>query len=148
MCWAGSSAHLNNHNRSIALSRFADILSLPHLCFISVQRRSTRGCEAILHRHGVVEPWPRDFESFSDTAAVVAELDLLVSVDTVVAHLAGAIAKPVALCCRIRRNGDGSPIAPTVPGIRPCALFRQTSAGDWDGPLARLHKELGLLAQR
>ena len=147
LCWAGSSAHLNNHNRSIALSRFADILSLPHLRFISVQSEVDAEAQAILHRHGVVE-LGQDFESFSDTAAVLAELDLLISVDTAVAHLAGAIGKPVALLlpypAEWRWLTDRSD-SPWYPSMR---LFRQTSAGDWDGPLARLHKELGLLAQR
>ena len=146
LCWAGSSAHLNNHNRSIALSRFAEILSLPDLHFISVQRDVDAEAQAILHRHGVVE-LGQDFESFSDTAAVLAQLDLLISVDTAVAHLAGAIGRPVALLLpypaewRWLTDRADSPWYPTM------RLFRQTSAGDWDTPLARLHKELALLAQ-
>jgi tetratricopeptide (TPR) repeat protein len=147
LCWAGSGAHLNDHNRSIALSRFAEILSLPGLHFISVQREIDAEAQAILHRHGVIE-LGQDFESFSDTAAVLAELDLLISVDTAVAHLAGAIGKPVALLLpypaewRWLTDRADSPWYPTM------RLFRQTAAGDWDAPLARLHKELGLLAQR
>jgi len=147
LCWAGSSAHLNDHNRSIALSRFAEILSLPDLRFISVQREADVEAQAILQRHGVVE-LGQDFESFSDTAAVLAELDVLISVDTAVAHLAGALGKAVALLLpypaewRWLTDRADSPWYPTM------RLFRQTVAGDWDAPLARLRKELGLLAQR
>jgi tetratricopeptide (TPR) repeat protein len=146
LCWAGSRAHLNDHNRSIALSRFNDILALPGLRFISVQREVDAAAQAILHRHGVVE-LGQDFESFSDAAAVLAQLDLLISVDTAVAHLAGAIGKPVALLLPIpaewRWLSDRAD-SPWYPTMR---LFRQTVSGDWDAPLARLHKELGLLAQ-
>ena len=147
LCWAGSSAHLNDHNRSITLSRFAEILSLPDLHFISLQREVDAEAQAILRRHAVVE-LGQDFESFSDTAAALAELDLLISVDTAVAHLAGAIGKPVALLLptpaewRWLTDRADSPWYPTM------RLFRQTVAGDWDAPLARLHKELGLLARQ
>jgi tetratricopeptide (TPR) repeat protein len=147
LCWAGSSAHLNDHNRSIALSRFAEILSLPDLHFISVERDADAEAQAVLQRHGVVE-LGQDFESFSDTAAVLAELDVLISVDTAVAHLAGALGKAVVLLLpypaewRWLTDRADSPWYPTM------RLFRQTVAGDWDTPLARLHKELGLLAQR
>jgi tetratricopeptide (TPR) repeat protein len=147
LCWAGSGAHLNDHNRSIALSRFVEILSLPDLHFISVQREVDAEARAILLCHGVVA-LGQDFESFSDTAAVLAELDLLISVDTAVAHLAGAIGKPVALLlpypAEWRWLTDRAD-SPWYPSMR---LFRQTAAGDWDAPLVRLHKELGLLAQR
>jgi len=147
LCWAGSGAHLNDHNRSIALSRFAEILSLPDLHFISVQRDADAEAQTILQRHGVVE-LGQDFESFSDTAAVLAELDVLISVDTAVAHLAGALGNAVALLLpypaewRWLTDRADSPWYPTM------RLFRQTVAGDWDAPLARLRKELGLLAQR
>jgi tetratricopeptide (TPR) repeat protein len=147
LCWAGSSAHLNDHNRSIALSRFAEILSLPDLHFVSMQRDADAEAQAILQRHGVVE-LGQDFESFSDTAAVLAELDVLISVDTAVAHLAGALGKAVALLLPYPaewRWFAGRADSPWYPTMR---LFRQTAAGDWDTPLARLYKELGLLAQR
>jgi ADP-heptose:LPS heptosyltransferase len=138
---------LNDHNRSIALSRLAAILSLPDIHFISMQRELDAEAQAILHRHGVVE-LGQDFESFSDTAAVLAELDLLISVDTAVAHLAGAMGKAVALLlpnpAEWRWLTDRAD-SPWYPSMR---LFRQPAAGDWDTPLARLHKELGLFAQQ
>ncbi len=147
LCWAGSSAHLNDHNRSIALSRFTEILSLPDFHFISVQREVDVEARVILRRHGVVE-LGQDFESFADAAAVLAQLDLLISVDTAVAHLAGAIGTMVALLlpypAEWRWLTDRAD-SPWYPSMR---LFRQATAGDWDTPFARLHKELELLAQR
>jgi hypothetical protein len=87
ICWAGSASHLNDRNRSIALDRLATLLSVPGLDFVSVQ---------ILGAHGVVQ-LGQEFADLADTAAVLAMLDLLISVDTSVAHLAGAMGKAVAL---------------------------------------------------
>jgi tetratricopeptide (TPR) repeat protein len=147
LCWAGSSAHLNDHNRSIALERFGRILSLPNLDFISVQKEVSAPQAALLRRHGVVQ-LGQDFASFADSAAALAELDLLVSVDTSVAHLAGALGKAVALLLplpaewRWLLDRSDSPWYPTM------RLFRQSASGDWDGPLERLYQELGAVATR
>ncbi|MGA9948232.1 MAG: tetratricopeptide repeat protein [Xanthobacteraceae bacterium] len=147
LCWAGSSAHLNDNNRSIAIERFAGILSLSNLDFISVQKEVSEPQAAFLRQHRVVE-LGQDFENFADTAAALAELDLLISVDTSVAHLAGAMGKAVALLLplpaewRWLLDRSDSPWYPTM------RLFRQTAIGDWDGPLAQLHEELGTVAAR
>ncbi len=88
------------------------------------------------------------FDDFADTAAVVAMLDLIISVDTSVAHLAGAMAKAVGLLLpfapdfRWMIDRTDSPWYPTM------RLFRQNAPGDWGGPLARMHQELGALACR
>jgi ADP-heptose:LPS heptosyltransferase len=90
----------------------------------------------------------RDFEDFSDTAAVVAMFDVLVSVDTSVAHVAGAMGKAVALLVpfspdwRWLLDRTDSPWYPTM------RLFRQTAIGDWDGPLQQLCQELAEVARR
>jgi tetratricopeptide (TPR) repeat protein len=147
LCWAGSNAHLNDHSRSIALERFAQIFSLPNLDFISVQKEVDAPQADILRRHNVVQ-LGQEFENFADTAAVVAQLDLLISVDTAVAHLAGAMGKAVALLLplpaewRWLLDRSDSPWYPTM------RLFRQTATGDWDGPFERLYQELGAVASR
>ena len=96
ICWAGSGAHLNDRNRSMQLERFAKLLSVPNLDFISVQKEVDDAEASILRQHGVIQ-LGQEFTDFSDTAAVVAMLDLLITVDTSVAHLAGAMGKAVAL---------------------------------------------------
>jgi hypothetical protein len=145
--WSGNSAHLNDHNRSIALERFAALLSVPGIDFISVQKDVNEAQAAILDRHGVLNLGPQ-FEDFADTAAVVAMLDLLMAVDTSVAHLAGAMGKAVALLVpfapdmRWLLDRTDSPWYPTM------RLFRQSAIGDWDGPLERLRQELSDAANR
>jgi len=147
LCWAGSSMHLNDRNRSIALDRFASILSIPGLDFISVQKDVSETQAAVLREHGVVQ-LGQQFADFADSAAVVAMLDLLVSVDTSIAHLAGAMGKAVALLLpfspdfRWLLHRSDSPWYPTA------RLFRQSRVGDWDGPLEQVHLELADLARR
>ena len=85
---------------------------------------------------------------FADTAAIVAELDLVISIDTAVAHLAGALAKPVWLLLpfvadfRWLRDRRDSPWYPTA------RLFRQPAPGDWDSVIAEVAAELGRFSAR
>jgi len=147
ICWAGSNAHLNDRNRSMSLERFAKILSVPGLEFISIQKEVTEVQAAMLREHGVVQ-LGHEFSDFADTAAVVAMLDLVISVDTSIVHLAGAMGKAVAVLIpfspdfRWLLDRTDSPWYPTM------RLFRQTAIGDWDGPLARLREELAVAARR
>ena len=101
----------------------------------------------ILSQHGVHQ-LGQEFADFADTAAVVAMLDLVISVDTSVAHLAGAMAKAVGVLLpfspdfRWMLDRTDSPWYPTM------RLFRQSAIGDWDGPLERLRHELSALGSR
>jgi tetratricopeptide (TPR) repeat protein len=147
VCWAGTSAHSNNNRRSLPLARFATVLSVPDVDFVSLQREVEDSDSAILRDYGVVE-LGREFEDFADTAAVLSMLDLVITVDTSVAHLAGAMAKatgvliPFAPDFRWMLHRTDSPWYPTM------RLFRQTAMGDWSEPLARIRQELTALAQR
>jgi ADP-heptose:LPS heptosyltransferase len=79
---------------------------------------------------------------FADSAALIEQLDLLISVDTAAAHLAGALAKPVWIlnrfdaCWRWLLNRDDSPWYPTA------RLYRQNEPGDWDGVIRTLGSDL------
>ncbi len=147
LCWAGSNTHLNDRNRSVPLERFARLLSVPNLDFISVQKDVDATQAAILRQHGVIKRG-QEFTDFADTAAVVAMLDLVISVDTSVAHLAGAMGKAVALLLpfaadfRWLLHRTDSPWYPTM------RLFRQAALGDWGVPLERLRQELEAVARR
>ncbi len=147
LCWAGNPSHLNDRNRSMPLDKLADIFSTPGLDFVSVQKEVSDAHAAILRDHNVLQ-LGRDFADFSDTAAVMAMLDLIVTVDTSIAHLAGAMGKAVALLLpfspdwRWLLHRTDSPWYPTM------RLFRQTSIGDWDGLIGRLRQELVGVARR
>jgi hypothetical protein len=147
ICWSGSKDHLNDRNRSMPLERFAALLTVPNLDFVCIQKEVGAVDAAILDQHGVLQ-LGREFTDFADTAAVVAMLDLLVSVDTSVAHLAGAMGKAVAMLVpyspdfRWLMHRTDSPWYPTM------RLFRQSAIGDWTGPLQKLRAELEDVARR
>jgi tetratricopeptide (TPR) repeat protein len=147
ICWAGSGTHLNDRNRSVALDRFAALISVPGVDFVSVQKEVSEQQAALLRAHGVVQ-LGQEFTDFADTASVLAMLDLLISVDTSVAHLAGAMGKAVALLVpfapdfRWLLDRTDSPWYPTM------RLYRQSAIGDWGAALDRLRRELAALAGR
>ncbi|MGA2997063.1 tetratricopeptide repeat protein [Bradyrhizobium sp.] len=147
--WSGSRAHKNDANRSIALSRFGQLFAnLPFSCF-SLQREMRDADREVLQRlPGLVDLGPQ-LSDFAETAAVISLLDIVVSVDTAVAHLAGALGKPVVILLphaadfRWMRDRDDT------PWYRSAKLVRQPAFGDWDGAIGRLADELrGILLQK
>jgi hypothetical protein len=89
-----------------------------------------------------------ELKDFADTAALVANLDLVISCDTSTAHLAGALGVPVWILNRFDacwRWLDGRDDSPWYPGAR---LFRQAVPGEWDGVIDRVKGELSALAAR
>jgi tetratricopeptide (TPR) repeat protein len=146
IAWAGNPSHLNDRNRSIAFAKLAPLLSIPAR-FVSIQR-DVRGDDATaLAGESRVTNVGAELENFSDTAAVIALCDLVISVDTAVAHLAGAMGRPLWMLLpfapdwRWTLDGETSPWYPTA------RLFRQTSLGDWDGVIARVGDELKRFVQ-
>jgi Glycosyltransferase family 9 (heptosyltransferase) len=144
IAWSGNANHFNDRNRSIPFARLEPLLAGEGrgARFISIQR-DVRAAEAdqlaaetrVIHVGG-------DLENFTDTAAVIALSDLVISADTAVAHLAGAMGRPLWVLIpfapdwRWTLNGETSPWYPTA------RLFRQTAPGDWDGVITRVAAEL------
>lgn len=147
MVWKGSALHENNRKRSIALDRFDLILSTPGIEFISMQRDLAPQDARTLRGHSSVLDIGDELTDFADSAAVISLLDLVVSVDTAVAHLAGAMAKPVWILLpfsadfRWMLDREDSPWYPTA------RLFRQAALGDWSGPLGDVRRGLLSMAR-
>jgi tetratricopeptide (TPR) repeat protein len=141
--WAGSAVHKNNHNRSIAFDRFRALLSAPDIEFVSLQNELDAAEAAALGRQANVMPLGGELRDFADTAAVVSLLDLVVSADTAMVHLAGALGRPVWALLpfspdfRWLLGREDSPWYPTA------RLFRQPRFGDWQSVLTRVKDELG-----
>jgi tetratricopeptide (TPR) repeat protein len=142
LAWSGRAAHPNDRNRSVSLAGLKPLLSAPGVSFISVQRElRAEDAEALSHEPGITHVGA-GLDDFADTAAVLTLCDLLVCVDTSVAHVAGALGRPVALLVpyqpdwRWMLDRDASP---WYPNIR---LFRQTAPRDWDGVIARVRDAL------
>jgi hypothetical protein len=127
------------------LSRLQPLLSVPDVEFFSLQREY-RNDELSALSNLPLHRLDDAFLDFADTAAAIAELDLVIAVDTAVAHLAGAIAKPLWLLLshiqdwRWLRGRDDSPWYPTA------RLFRQPDDGRWDEVIARVAQELSVFA--
>jgi hypothetical protein len=146
LVWAGRASHHNDTNRSIALRRLAPLLPLAAVQFIGLQRDLSATDEALLARYNVPSLGPA-LRDFADTAALISALDWVVSVDTAIAHLAGALGKPVIILLpfaadfRWLREREDCPWYPTA------VLMRQQTAGDWDSVIAHLATALPRLIE-
>jgi tetratricopeptide (TPR) repeat protein len=142
LAWSGSPTHKNDHNRSIALSRLAPLCANDRVQFVSLQRDVREADAATLRKLSHVFAPGEALRDFADTAAVIALLDLVISVDTGVAHLAGALGKPVWILLpfmgewRWLSDRDDSPWYPSA------RLFRQPKVDDWESVVARVQSEL------
>ena len=89
LCWAGNAAYATDMLRSVPLSLLQPLLSEPELEVFLVQTDIRAGDDAVVASHPGVRDLRRDLQDFADTAAVLERMDLVISVDTAVAHLAG-----------------------------------------------------------
>lgn len=148
LAWAGSHTHSDDANRSIPLAILAPVLAASGVSFYSLQMPvPQRDMAALKDFPNLVQLGP--FRDYLATASVVAELDLVISVDTSVAHLAGAIGKPAWNMIQFAPDwrwfaqfGDKTPWYPTMQ------LFRQPRRGDWLPVISRVAEELSLHAAR
>ncbi len=136
LCWTGNPRHLNDRNRSMPPSFFERLEGLPGLAFFDLSP------EALDWPDLNLRPLLRRLVDFEDTAALIANLDLVITVDTAVAHLAGALGRPVwillpyAADWRWLRGRDDS------PWYASARLFRQKKAGDWGEVVERVRQAL------
>ncbi|MGR3320296.1 MAG: tetratricopeptide repeat protein [Candidatus Anammoxibacter sp.] len=140
--WAGNPAFKNNRNRSCRLSDFAPLTSISGLELFSLQKGTAMDQLLDMPDGMSVVNLGEQLRDFSDTAAVIANLDLVISVDTSVVHLAGALGKPVwALLAFVPdwRWMLDSEDTPWYPDMR---LFRQNEIADWKGVMSRVTDEL------
>jgi tetratricopeptide (TPR) repeat protein len=148
LVWSGERSHDNDLNRSMRLAALAPLFDLPDLAFVSLQHEVRDEDQALLESRGDVSPIGAGFKDFADTAAAIAALDAVIAVDTAVAHLAGAMGKPLFLLLPFAADFRwlrGRADSPWYPSAR---LFRQPQFGDWDGVVKLLRQELALFAMR
>jgi hypothetical protein len=141
LVWSGSQTHANDHNRSIPLQTLSGILSVD-ANFVSLQKDPRPNDAAFLRERSDIIDFTADLTNFTETAALVSCLDLVITVDTSVAHLAGALGCPTWMLLpytpdyRWLLDRDDSPWYPTV------RLFRQSEACDYGEVLDRVRTEL------
>jgi hypothetical protein len=149
ICWAGSPVHTNDRNRSTVLESFAPLSRVSGVTYYSLQKGAAAS-QASRPPEGMrlIDLSPQ-LDSFDDTAAVISNLDLLISVDTSLVHLAGAMGRPVWTLLpffsdwRWMLDRSDSPWYPTM------RLFRQPRRGDWTTPIRQIIEAIpAFLSQR
>ncbi len=141
LVWQGSPKHLNDRVRSCPPQHLTPLAELPGIAWYLLQP-DLQGRELPFAMADLTAA----LHDFSDTAALLTQLDLVITVDTAVAHLAGALGRPTWLLLASApdwRWGINSETSAWYPGMR---IFRQGVPGDWGGPLARIRAELAELA--
>jgi hypothetical protein len=138
-----------NKRRNIELEQIASLKGIPGVDFYSLQKGDPAESKLIAKKD---ELWPNIIncaqwlDDFSDTAALIENLDLVISVDTSIAHLAGALGKPVWIlnrydsCWRWLRGRSDSPWYPTAK------IYQQSRPGDWNRVLEQVKIDLSALA--
>lgn len=132
LCWAGGTVTLRNSQRSLAPELLNVLGSIPDLSFVSLQKWSPNQPERKMPALPMSD-WTDELKDFSDTAALMESLDLIICADTAVAHLAGALGRPVWLLNRFSscwRWMLGTLDSPWYPTLR---QFRQERLDDWGG---------------
>ena len=141
LAWSGRPTHKDDLNRSISLGALLPLLDID-ATFVSLQQDVRTDDAMVLKERSDLLHFGDALRDFSDTAALISNLDLVISVDTSVVHLAGALAKPVWVMLpftpdwRWLLDRDDSPWYPTV------RLFRQDETRAWDKVIARVHAAL------
>ena len=150
LCWQGNVKYASDRFRSLPLAALAPLAAIPGVRLISLQ--AIHGVDQLdglpagmtVERLGPAIADPVD--GFAEIAAVMANLDLVISVDTAIAHLAGALARPVWTALRVQAEWRwlaGRNDSPWYPTMR---LFRQSRPGAWEDVVADMRTELATLA--
>jgi len=145
--WAGNPKHNNSRNRDCAVTQFLSLASHKGLEFFSLQVGKPAAALNACGGDAWITPLGQHLKDMGVTASIMTELDLVISVDTAVAHLAGALGCPVWLLLpyapdwRWMLDRDDSPWYPTMK------LFRQPEPGDWDSVFASVDDVLQALLQ-
>src|SRR2546427_9684856 len=144
--WAGLPIHRNDRNRSCPLSYFLELAELPGVAVYSLQKQPMAAGLGEVTPGMPVRDLSDQIGDWADTAAAICQLDLVLTVDTGVAHLAGALGRPVwVLLPHVGvdwRWMTGREDSPWYPSMR---LFRQKAPGDWPEVFARVSAELQTL---
>ena len=130
LVWAGNPAHRNDRNRSIGLAAFEVLSATPNIRCYSIQKQVGAADRAILAA-STITPLGDGLADFAETAALVSELDLVISVDTAVAHLAGALGRPVWILLPAIADWRWGTERSDTPWYPTARLFRQSGEGGW-----------------
>jgi tetratricopeptide (TPR) repeat protein len=141
IAWAGNAKHIRDRERSIDLCSLLPLLGID-ATFVGLQKDVRAADMETLKKGSNIIHFGNELDGFSDTAALISHLDLVISVDTAIAHLAGALGKPVWILLthvpdwRWLLDRDDSPWYPTA------RLFRQSETREWSSVIMRVRDAL------
>jgi tetratricopeptide (TPR) repeat protein len=142
LAWSGNVANGRNHIRSIPFTSLAPLAKISGIQWINLQK----GVPAIDAHRPLAEPhlidWTDELTDLADTAALISALDLVVTVDTVIAHLAGALGKPVWVLLSYTPDWRWFLDRPDSPWYPTMRLFRPSQVGDWHGLIETVASDL------
>jgi tetratricopeptide (TPR) repeat protein len=141
LVWAGNAAHANDRNRSLPLAKLAVLWADGRARFVSLQRDPRSGDAEVLAAAPVLS-LGSELADFDDTAAVLAACDLVITVDTSVAHLAGALGRPLWVLLPFASDWRWTPEGDRSRWYPSARLFRQPRPGDWESVIARVARDL------
>lgn len=148
LAWASQSGHRTAADKSVPFAALAPLAAVGGLRFYSLQKGPAAGALRESANPLDVVDLADELADFSDTAAAMAGLDLVISVDTAVAHLAGALGKPAWTMLKVAPDWRwmlGREDSPWYPTMR---LYRQSVAGDWSAPVQAMARAMERRARR
>jgi hypothetical protein len=155
--WSGSPAFSKNRTRSLSLEALAPLAEVANVQFVSLRKDKDEGgrmkdeikdsgvpdSSFILHPSSFpLTDWTNELGDFADTAALMDNLDLVITTDTAVAHLAGAMGKPTWVLLQCIPDWRWMLDRPDCPWYPTMKLFRQPSLGDWESPIREVVQDL------
>lgn len=145
LVWSGAADRYQDRNprtaRSLPLAALAPLLRLP-FAFHALHKEIAAGDAETLAAFPALTSHAGELNDFADTAALIAEMDLVIAVDTAVAHLAGALGKPLWVMLPWATDYRWQASGETTPWYPAARLFRQSRAGDWEGVVERVGEAL------
>jgi len=148
VAWAGNPRYKADSQRSMHLETLLPLLRTPGITWVSLQKGPGAAQVADLPTDVFVWDGSSEDSDLGETAALVATLDLVITTDTCIAHLAGAMAKPVWIILPHLSDWRWMQDRETTPWYPTARLFRQSAPGDWTGVMNRVASQLSGLCNR
>jgi tetratricopeptide (TPR) repeat protein len=142
LAWAGNPRHKADALRSMPLAAFLPLAKMPGITLFSLQKGAAVQQMAPLQSTLPILDAASDHNSMAETAALVATLDVVISIDTSIAHLAGAMGKPVWVLLAHLADWRWMEQRKDSPWYQSAKLIRQPSPGDWDSVIQQVIEEL------
>lgn len=142
IAWAGRKAHQYDARRSLSLAQIMPLLQTPNITWVSLQKWAADETAPVIPEAIDWIDWTEEFIDFADTAALLQNLDLIISIDSSMVHLAGALNKPVWMMNRFDcewRWFESRTDSPWYPNLR---SFNQPTFGDWQSVLTQVSAAL------